>query len=89
MFVPGKLFKPSLMIVGKVGAYLSEALFRRSTLHSLALSTNIRLGWKDLPEANTLAYYEHSSIKEVKGFITLVPGANVIKPFMAVFYECL
>jgi hypothetical protein len=25
----------------------------------LALLANIRLGWKDLPGANTLAYYEH------------------------------
>jgi hypothetical protein len=24
------------------------------------LFTNIRLGWKSLPRANTLAYYEHS-----------------------------
>ncbi len=26
----------------------------------LALSENIRLGWKDLTRTNTLAYYEHS-----------------------------
>jgi len=25
-----------------------------------ALPTNIRLGWKSLPETNTLAYYENS-----------------------------
>ncbi len=30
-FVPGKLFKPSLMFAGKAGAYLSEAPFRCST----------------------------------------------------------
>ncbi len=32
MFVPGKLFQLSVMIVGKAGAYLAEALFRCSTL---------------------------------------------------------
>ncbi len=31
MFVPGKLFLPSVMIVDKAGAYLSEALFRYFT----------------------------------------------------------
>jgi hypothetical protein len=43
------------------GAYLSEALFRCSTLSSLlALSANIRLGWKSLPGTKALAYYEKS-----------------------------
>jgi hypothetical protein len=54
-----------------------------------ALPNIIRLGWKGLPGTNILTYHEHPSIKEVKGFITLVPGANVIKPFMALIYECL
>ncbi len=31
-FVPGKPYQPSLMFVGKAGAYLSEATFRCSTL---------------------------------------------------------
>ncbi len=37
----------------------------------LALPTNNRLGWKDLPEANTLPYYENSKLTAVKSFITL------------------
>ncbi len=36
------------------GAYPREAPFR-----PLALPANIRLGWKGLPETNTLAYYEN------------------------------
>jgi hypothetical protein len=26
----------------------------------MALPSNIRIGWKDLPGTNTLAYYKHS-----------------------------
>jgi hypothetical protein len=37
----------------------------------LALLTNIRLGWKDLPGTNTLAYHDHSQITAVKSFMTL------------------
>jgi hypothetical protein len=37
----------------------------------------------------TNTYYEHSYITDVKGFITLRPGANVIKLFLAVIYEFL
>jgi hypothetical protein len=33
--------------------------------------TNIRLGWKGLPETNTI----------IKSFIALCPGANVIKQY--------
>jgi hypothetical protein len=32
MFFPGKPFKPSLMLAGKAGAYLSEPPFRLSSL---------------------------------------------------------
>ncbi len=35
------------------------------------LLTNIRLGWKGVPRANTIAYYEHEKITGVKSFITL------------------
>ncbi len=46
------------MFVGKAGAYPSEAGFTlKGSL--LALPTSIRLGWKGLPETNTLASYEH------------------------------
>jgi hypothetical protein len=32
----------------------------------LALSTNIRLGWKGVPGTNTLAYYENQLITDKK-----------------------
>jgi hypothetical protein len=47
----------------------------------LALLTNIRLSWKGLAGTNALAYYEKSSLKAVKSFITLATGVNVIKLF--------
>jgi hypothetical protein len=39
----------------------------------LALPTNIRISWKSLPRIKTLAFYEHSYITFVKGFLTLGP----------------
>jgi hypothetical protein len=42
---------------------------------SLAIPTYIRLGWKDLQGTNTLAYYKHSLIVDVKSF-TLGPEKN-------------
>jgi hypothetical protein len=45
----------------------------------LSLPLNIRLGWKDLPETNTLAYWKHFQI-------TLIPGANAVKLFTTVSY---
>ncbi len=43
----------------------------------LALSTNIRLGWKGLTETNTPAYYENLLITAVKSFI--VQALTIIK----------
>ncbi len=87
LFVPVKILQLILMFTRKAGAYLSEAPFRRSTLGGLlALPTNFRLGWKGLPETNTLAYHEHSEIPVVKSFITLGPRANYIKLFLSVIY---
>jgi hypothetical protein len=48
-----------------------------------------------MPGTHTLAYYENSLITEVKRFITLAPGANIIKLFTSVIknapnkLECL
>jgi hypothetical protein len=41
----------------------------------------VRIGWKILPETNTLAYQENELITNVKSVLTLGPGANVIKLF--------
>ncbi len=57
VFVPGKPLQPSLMFAGKAQPtqvkHLSGALLKG---RPLALPANIRLGWKDLPKTNTLAY---------------------------------
>ncbi len=50
----------------------------------LALPRNIRLGWKSLPGTNTLAFNKYSLIMDVKSFITLTPGVNVLKHFFFV-----
>ncbi len=54
MFVRGKFFQLGLMFDRKVRAYLSDAPLLGMLL---ALPTNIRPGWKNLPGTNTLAYY--------------------------------
>jgi hypothetical protein len=41
----------------------------------------IILGWKNLQGTNTLAYFAKNMGEEEKRFITLTPGANVIKLF--------
>ncbi len=54
-------FLPSLIFVGKTGAYQSGAstgLY--STGRLLAVPTNIRLGWKLMAVANTLTYYDRA-----------------------------
>jgi hypothetical protein len=61
----------------------------------LALPAIIRLGWEDLPGRNTLAYYEHLLITDVKSFMALGPGANILKLSCTLFMnvciklECL
>jgi hypothetical protein len=48
------------MFAGKAEAYLSKAPFSvLSRVRLLALSANIKQGYKGLKGANTLAYFEH------------------------------
>jgi hypothetical protein len=54
--------------------HLSGALFYGRIL---ALPTNIRLGWKGLPETNTLIT-KVRKLRTEKSFITLGPGPNAI-----------
>ena len=42
----------------------------------LDLPSNIRLGWKWIEVANTLAYYKTTTITAVKGFIVQAPGSR-------------
>jgi len=56
VFVPGKLFQPSLMFGGKArGQPLKDA----SLGHAPALPANIKLGCKGLPGTNILGYFEN------------------------------
>ncbi len=61
MFVPGKPSQASLMVGSKAGAYLSEVCGLK------ALTTNIRLGRKGIPEAKTVAYDEPTQVKHLSG----------------------
>ncbi len=63
MFVPGKLFQPSLLFMGKARS-LPQRTTPEKMFHSGRLqpySQTFRLSWKSLPGTNTLAYYENYS----------------------------
>ncbi len=82
--VPLKLFKPSLMFVGKAGAYPSEAHFRReATLRWYAW-------WILSARGNALAYSGRASLTEqTTRALWDRPGACTVKPFTAVTYRFL
>jgi hypothetical protein len=62
------------MFVGKAVANSRvEHLTGTSLGYALALPTNIRLDWGGLSGTNTLFYYEHLQITDVKKFLTLGP----------------
>jgi hypothetical protein len=70
------------MFEGKARTYAGEAAFRSSILgRLLALPTNIRLYWINLPRTNNLAYYPNAKITAVESFMTLGPGPNILKLF--------
>jgi hypothetical protein len=46
----------------------------QSNGRALTLPTNIRLGWKWLAVANTLAYYNMGTITSLKSFNVQAPG---------------
>ncbi len=55
-------------------------------------ATNIRLGWKGLPETNTLAYYEKSVNYGSKKFYSTDPWGPYMKRNFLVYHneqECL
>ncbi len=80
MFVPGKHFQPNRMFASEERAYLNKAPYS-----NLALLTNTKLDCKSLTGTNTLAYYEHSEIKDVKSFIAFDSGET--KSFFLHFYQ--
>ncbi len=73
----GKLLNPSLMWLYLRVEHHWGALFGKA----VAFIANIKLGWKGLTKTNTLAYYQHLLIMDIKSFITLGPSVNVIKLF--------
>jgi hypothetical protein len=86
VFVPGKLFKPSLMLVGE-----ARSLFQRTTPDKMfhlgrlqPYSQTFILGWKSLPRTNTLAFYKNFVNYGRKFFITLGPGVCIIKLITAI-----
>ncbi len=69
MFATVRHFHPSLIFAGKTGAYQSEAPYAIPSICRLpAMTLNIRLGWKWLTVANTLAFYDTAIITSVKSF---------------------
>ncbi len=68
------------------GAYPQvENLKGASFVLTMALSTSIRLSWKSLPGTHRLANYKNSKASAIKNFITLVPGAKVMKLFSVMY----
>jgi hypothetical protein len=63
--------------------HLSDASFLGRLL---VFPANVRLDWKVIASTNTLAYLASSTVMKGKCFITLTPGANVIKLFTAAIY---
>jgi hypothetical protein len=65
LFVPANFLQAGLRLSSKAGAYPSGAHYATHFKGgSLALITNIRLVWKDLPVTNTLALFEVSVTKK-------------------------
>ncbi len=71
---------PSLVYCLRVrpGAFSRVEHEKGSTLYGrlLAFPINIGLSLKGLLGTNTLAYYEHSKITDIKSFISLCLGLN-------------
>jgi hypothetical protein len=71
-------FQPGQMLWVRPAAYpIVEHLKGASLGEAPALLTNIRLEWNCLPGA----YYRHFLIMAIKSFITLPPGACIIKNY--------
>ncbi len=72
MFVRGRLFQLSLMLVSKPETYPSEAPFRGYTFGELlAIPFNIKVGCLGQPGTNTLAYLAYNlRIKKFHNIVT-------------------
>ncbi len=75
-FIKG-VSKFTLKKLYKIGPRLSRAHYGPHSNGRLpALPANIRLEWRRVAVANTLAYYEMAAITTVKSFIELAPGVS-------------
>jgi len=54
----------------------------------MSIAENLRLGWRGLSRANTLAYCEYSCMGHVKSFIRLRPGVLKINFSLASQIKC-
>ncbi len=63
--------------------HISDASFLGKLL---VLPANVRLDWKVIASSSTLAYLAWLLLTKEKSFITLTPGANVMKLFMSIIY---
>jgi hypothetical protein len=82
MFVPGKLFQPSLMFVGKTGAYPSEAPFRCSTLgYAPGLIHKLQTRLEKLARNKCSSLLRKFVNYGCKKFYNICSGANVINLF--------
>jgi hypothetical protein len=63
-FVSGKYFhfQPSILFEGNAGIYSGGALYRAKKI----IASKIKLGRKNLPVTNTLAYFVVASIRKKK-----------------------
>ncbi len=59
VFVLGKPFQPSLMLVSKANAPVKHLLGDPLKVRLLGLATNIRVVWKGPGYGQTLDYYEN------------------------------
>jgi hypothetical protein len=82
VFVTVSYFQLSLTLVGNLTSLPLKSLLVKVPL----LSEIIRLGWKLLTVANTLAYHDTELITAEKSFI--VQDVNVVKLLTSVIYKC-
>jgi hypothetical protein len=78
------------MFVGKARGlqYIEEPERCYTWVGSDLTRKHFLLGWKGLPETNTLAYYKNPLITAVKSFEVHAPGVSIMKLFTSVIYEC-
>ncbi len=76
VFVPGQPFQTHLMSASKAVAYLSEPLFRCSTLGQASGLTNIRQGWKCQPWTKLISLLQTLINYGRKKFYNIGPSLN-------------